>query len=267
MNLIYKSVLMAFVALSLTACRSDDAVDDADILIDLSTQFSSSLFQTYESSGKRSTWMHLETLLEYSCENYALNVSFEKYGFDMYLDINGIYRPDNVPCITGPNTASALIEMGSLGTGSYTIHIKLLNEVEMFGMLINKESHIDLEFPEDGWIESEHQRMIKVPENTIWGYYLDGSGHFNQNAADFINGLEGFGAPLENDGNFGNYLVQTGQVRIVEYEQTGKRVFNGFGMKYSDDHQVLRDWISENYCEDIGEIGLYSTQGDLLPCQ
>lgn len=260
-------VCFLFICLLTTSCKQDDLNSSDLIDLELTDQFTASIFESFDNTGKRSIWLQLETLEEFTCNNYQLDVEYSIVERDIFIDIKGLFRANQVPCEEGVNNATAKLELGQLDISSYNIKVKLLNELEENGTLDNTTEHIDLNFQADGWMQIPNSRMIKVVGNTIWGYFLSEAGYFDHLAAQFIDELEGYGAPLESDGYFGAFSVRQGQVKVITNEHNTTTLYTGFGMKYFGEPEVLQDWILEHYCDIASNIGLHSTKGDLTPCE
>lgn len=249
--------------LALSSC-DEDSIDPSLSDLELSNQFRVSLHETFDQDGTRRNWIYVESIEEFNCDNFGLDVRYEKYGAEIYLYIDGL-KLDGF-CQEGTAKATAEIELTNFSIGDYSLHMTLLDDIETVGTISNHADHIDISFPDDSWIEIGHSRTTKIPEQSVWGYFIATQSGTGGATVNYINDLEGFGSPFENDGFYGAFRISNGQVRVIENLNNTTEQHIGFGMKYTGDLEELRTFVYDNYCPLAGTISLQSTQGSLDPC-
>ncbi|NNE28462.1 MAG: hypothetical protein HKN16_02420 [Saprospiraceae bacterium] len=259
-------LLFSGICLLALGCGTDD-LSDADLSsLGLSDQIRAYIFESFQEDGTRHLNLYFETIEEYNCTNFELEVESQIQGNRIQINILGLKLPSGELCKEGISKAAKVVDLGNLTAESYDLDLTLLGELHESGSLDLSSLYLDLNFPTEGWMQVDNNRTTIIPSNTVWGYYLSESGHYDDFAKDFIDGLEGFGTPLENNGFFGSFSVDNGQVKIIKNEGNRTDQFTGFGIRYEGEISVLEEWVFENYCTLNGELGLYSTQGEFFPC-
>lgn len=179
----------------------------------------------------------------YSCCNFVLLHEREQSGDDIKIDFNGIYVPDI--CLTALGPASCQIDFGAINNGTYALRFK--NEKYSTGQLVVSDESFKIQFSDTTQVVFRNKELLRVPENTLWGwvkYYHEDS---IVTANEFIDSLKSLGAVSRNYsvGNYNYYIIdENGHVRHPG--DHGSHYIYEYIFEYSGDttavHNLLRDF-------------------------
>lgn len=163
--------LFVVMVVFLTACQKDS--DQSVLNINISDEIQMNLWEAL-SSNQRYFQFRLRTLDDLDCENYIISHELNVHDQRISISLNDLIVPSE--CVPGAAPGTGLVSMGGMEPGTYNIEINLKNnEIINEGLLIFSDNSIMLDMQTDHGIDFPYTTLLRVPEQTIWGYveFLD----------------------------------------------------------------------------------------------
>lgn len=116
----------------------------------------------------RSFQIRANTIKNQDCLNYFIESSINRTG--NHIEIN-LGKPQITSiCDRGIGTAKSSLDLGTVSNGTYPCTIKLGQIVPSTGRLVVSSSSFFLSMPTPIGFRVLHNTLLRVPDNTIWGY-------------------------------------------------------------------------------------------------
>lgn len=166
--LAYVSKLVPLLCLLLLvqACNTDKT--EAPVLdTEVEKEYELDLWENL-TNNTRTLEVRINTIKNLDCTNYTIESSLNRKGNNIEINLG---KPQ-IPGICDPGTAVAKsnLILGSLPNGIFNVTIKLGQIVPSTGRLIASNGSFFLSIPTPIGFRILHNNLLRVPENTIWGY-------------------------------------------------------------------------------------------------
>ena len=185
------------------------SLDDPIVVTDVESEFYISPWEDLREEG-RHLQFKVVSVEDKDCRNYTIANNFDLHGKNLDVSLYDIEVPD--ACEEGEAPAKATIDLGTLSAGVYNLSIDLKNTVFNYGRLtLTGDSYFfDLE-SEDG-ITFLHKELLRIPNQTIWGYVSYTEEVHRNLAENFISDLSEITSE-DNlaDGYYGYFQIEDGK--------------------------------------------------------
>lgn len=167
------------------------SVESGTIVVpDVEDEFYIELRETFSNNERGLQW-RLRTIESVGCEDAVINYAFRRQpDQELSLTINDIFAPSD--CVPAEAPATAMVDVGPLEQGTYTLALALRETVNRTGQLIVGSDLISIEVEEGGGIIPLRKTLRRIPDGSVWGYVnYKGADHMKPVATEFIEGLQG----------------------------------------------------------------------------
>lgn len=108
------------------------------------------------------------TIKTQDCLNYFIESSINRTGNNIEINLGKPQIPS--VCERGIATAKSSLDLGTISNGVYPFTIKLGQIVPSTGRLVVSSGSFFLSMPTPIGFRIIHNTLLRVPDNTIWGY-------------------------------------------------------------------------------------------------
>jgi len=119
-------------------------------------------------NNNRTLELRVNTIKSLECSNYFIENTSSRKGNSIEINLGKPQIPG--PCAPGTGVAKSNLNLGSISNGTYTFTIKLGKIVPSTGRLIVSNGSYFLSMPTPIGFRILHNNLLRVPDNTIWGY-------------------------------------------------------------------------------------------------
>ncbi len=226
---------------SLGACQIGD-LGDPIVVPDVEREFHIDLWENLYPESRELVFQ-IETVEEQECQNATISYNLIRTGNSVKLSLNDITKP--VDCQPGPVRIMANAPAGRLNGGLYTMKLDLKNTVFNEGQLTVTNEMYSLDMNTDYGFTFRHKRLLRVPQQTYWGYLVCETPDQESIASAFLSELED--ASIKENftvGYYGHFTVNTdSSVEVREVPANGA-VVKSFLLKYEDTGSGIRQQIN-----------------------
>lgn len=148
--------------------------EDPNITFTVDNEFKISMWETL-SPNQRNFSLLVETIDLPECENTEIDYTISIENNDIIISLNDLIKPTN--CIAATNPVNTSINIGTFPNDNYSIQVNLQEEIINKGQLTVQADQYELVMESQHGIMMENQQLLRVPEQTYWGYI-----GFNNNA-------------------------------------------------------------------------------------
>lgn len=242
----HKRALMRIGALMVLAtllggCKLD-SLGDPIVVPDVEREFYIDLWENLYPESRELVFK-IETVQAQDCENATISYNLNRTGNTVKLSLNAISTPAD--CQQGPAQIFASAPAGRLNGGLYTTKIDLKNTVFNEGQLTVTGDAYHLDMNTDYGFIFRHKSLLRVPEQTYWGYLPYETPDQEALANAFINELQG--SSIQHDflaGYYGYFSVEPND-RVSIHEKSLEGVaYKSFLFKYEGSGANLRQQIN-----------------------
>ncbi len=233
--------IVGVLVLNIASCKLG-SLDDPIVISDVEKEFYIDLRETLTVPG-RQFYVDIRTIGMEPCLNSTIATELDRKteGFD--ISINQINEPAD--CQQGEAPAIAAINLGPLSNRSYDFTIDLKNTIYNLGKLSVDQDRIVVEMQTEEGIIFLHDELLRVPNQTVWGFVAGDESTANEESLNFVEDLEGLGnAPSYLKGYYHYYTINTDGSVVVNHEKVVDRNFvHSFIFNYTGDKATMVDQL------------------------
>lgn len=225
-----------------SACKLD-SLGEPIVVPDVEREFYIDLWENLYPESRELVFK-IETIEAQECENATISYNLNRTGNTVKLSLNAISTPQD--CQQGPAQIFASAPAGRLNGGLYTMKLDLENTVFNEGQLTVTGDAYYLDMNTEYGFTFRHKSLLRVPEQTYWGYIAYQTPEQEALATDFINELKA--ASIQQDfsvGYYGYFSVEA-DTRVTINEAAPDGVFyKSFLFKYDGSGASIRQKIND----------------------
>lgn len=204
------ATLSLLLVVCLSGCRVDSMTDPI-IIPDVEREFTIDMLEILD-IGDNLLTLQIKTIRNENCLNTGIDYSLRQSGNQVGISLNKISPPLN--CQPGSAPAQASINFEKLTLGNFDFSIDLLQTITNEGTLVNGASAYRLNMKTENGIQVLHNELLKIPENTIWGW-ISYSGSTQQAAAGALTDISLLSSGRSFDqGYYGYFEINEDQLSI-----------------------------------------------------
>jgi len=242
-DLQYRHVALAcalMVMIFLGACQLD-SLKDPIIVPDVEREFYIDLWEDLYPESRELVFK-IETIKEQDCVNASISYNLNKTGNTLKLSLNNISAPAD--CQQGPARIFADASAGRISGGIYTMKLDLKNTVFNEGQLTVSGDAYRLDMNTEYGFTLRHKNLLRVPEQTLWGYVAYETAEQASVAADFVQSLRDASTDYDfREGYYGYFSVETAAPVSIHHEGPETAPHQAFVLKYEGDGTAVRAQI------------------------
>lgn len=223
--------LIGCLAVGLFGCSADD--EDPRVIADISDDFYIDLWEVLKSPA-RSFALNVETIDAQECANTLLDYTSKRSGISLTVSLNDLLAPHPTECVEAPGAIKTSIELGYLAVGKYDVQINLKNAVINEGILTVTDDAYHLAMYTDEGFHLRQTSLLRVPENSFWGYVAYDDNAAATAAQNFIADLKAVNTDFSPGlGYYGYYTVENNKKIVLRQPPTANTVLP-FVLKFGD---------------------------------
>lgn len=249
--------LACFLAISLLAC--DDSAE-LDAVNTLGTDVAFSMVE-YVEPGQRTLSFKFLTTEDYPCINYRIASEVRREGSDITISLREIQGAD--VCLEAMAPAASFLDVGELTPGEYSMIIEVGTSLTNTGTLLVTDEAVELLMGQTEGLIIPTSRMLRVPEDIIWGTVRDSAEHAGV-SSQFMQRLRGLGAASKTlpEGDYGYFSVDAiGNVTPSSLTPGQDNLFLlGFRGEASNLEQLVNE-MADTYGHEV-TVSLRTSRGD-----
>lgn len=240
------------------------SLEDTVVIPDVSEEFYLDLWEELTPEG-RFLEFRLRTIADEPCRNAKIAYEFQQTSRELSISINEIIREEG--CEAGEAPAKAdILTSTPLSGGFYLLRVDLRDKVSAEGRLVVSSGSYSINLEEDRGIVLLRPRLMRIPDETIWGYIFYEEEALEVAATAFLADLELASEPVSlPEGYYGYFRVESN--REVKFStNTAPAGAIPFAYRYDGDKEALTALL-EAYRSEYGEalnIKLFNTRGEEL---
>lgn len=217
---------------------------DPIIVPKVEDEFYIDLWERLDGTSGRNLIVKIESIKNEDCLNYRMDYFFSRTGNRLKISLNNIIKPTD--CVPGEAPVKADVDAGSLPSGTYNFDIDFKSLVENKGLLsVNSESYL-LDMKSEDGIVLLREELLRVPDNTIWGYVTFQQGQDEAAANDFLTDVQALGkAPTYRSGYYGHFTISPLDGKVFVDQQPTTSNIKTFLLEYTDNDTVLKNLLDE----------------------
>lgn len=220
------------------------APKDPIIVAKVEDEFYIDMWEKLDGPSGRNLIVKIESIKNEDCLNYRMDYFFSRVGNRLKISLNNIIKPAD--CIPGEAPVKAGVDAGSLPSGTYEFDIDFKSLVENKGRLsVNAESYLLDMKSEDGIVLLRNE-LLRVPNNTIWGYVTFQQGQDEAIANEFLTDLEALSKTVTYPaGYYGHFTISPLDGKVFIHQQPITPNIKTFLLDYSDSETSLKNLLAE----------------------
>ncbi len=252
-------LLLAGTMLLFSSCDIDPVAPSETSIVNVEDDFKINFFETLrETKVDRIFTLGLESIELFNCENYTIQYATALGGGVSAISINDIIEPSD--CIEGEGPAIAFPQLAHLKEGVHDFKIILKNSVENEGTISITADKIAIEMASTDGLSFDYTEMLRIPENTIWGYYA-----YEDDAQDiaekFETELKSIATEfLYTKGFYGQFSVDDNAELNLDVTPSYANM-RKFFLSYEDNDNRLQNFISAQSALQNFEIKVFTSSG------
>lgn len=238
-------LIRIFACLSLAAlfnaCKLD-SLSDPIVVPDVEREFYIDLWENLYPESKELVFQ-IETVQAQDCENATISYNLNRIGNTVKLSLNAISDPED--CQPGPAQIYANAPTGRLNGGLYTLKLDLKNTIFNEGQLTVSGDAYQLNMNTDYGFIFKHKTLLRVPEQTYWGYLEYPSAAEESVAEGFVEDLRASSIEFNFlTGYYGHFSIEAdSRVRFPNEDLNGV-LYKPFIFKYTETGSAIRQKIN-----------------------
>ena len=243
----------------ITACNLD-SIDEPFIVAEVEKEFNLDLWEDLRPNG-RVLQLIIETIEDEDCTNYTIDYNYLPSSSKFDISILDIVPPAD--CNEGQAPARTIVDLGRPSAGFHELDIDLKNTVFSYGQISVAENSYKVNMEEEKGIIFLRRELLRVPENTIWGYIGVQDVSDIQIADSFVAEINDKGLQRTYDsGYYGYYNINLdGQVNMdTNFESENLKTFI---LEY-DGADIDLEELAQTYRNAYGdaiELKIYTDEG------
>lgn len=246
---------------------------DNNIIVNIEDDFYVDMFEDI-SNGERRFELRITTIKDQPCLNASIDydLDFEEQSNTIDLSINDLVDPEQ--CIEGSEPVFVIVPFGSLNSGTYTFNINLKDAVVNKGRLVVYNDRYEMSMESDDGIEIVHEELMRIPNNTIWGYVGYDVNNASADATDFISELKNLpnvfdvqNNNLYKPGYYGYFNLEDNKDILLSGEINANN-FRSFIFQQEDENPTNVETLINTTCVEHAEltIEMFMQNGQELNC-
>lgn len=256
------SILAGLVLLlSLSACELAN-IGDPIVVADVEDEFYIMPLEQL-TPGERPLQFDIETISDEPCANAVIDARLTKVSYQLRLSLKDIIAPSD--CIPGAAPARTRLGAGALPSGYYRLTIDLKGEVVNEGQITVRGDRYLIEMESTNGFTLPYKELLRIPENTVWGYVVYDTEADAPLASEFQESLAAISEEGDfTQGQYGHFQVAGEQVAVREAPKTLR--IRQFAYEYAGADDVLTQLV-EQYREAHSaqlEIHLFNDDGKVF---
>lgn len=214
-------------------------------------------------ANRRELIFYLETLETFPCNNFQINtqVSLNRDQVEIYAD--NIEIPSYCITLTGPATRSILLGNPDENPQKFSFWVN--TDRHDFNLTVN-EKYIDIDKGSffDKRLSFKREKLMRIPDNTVWGYLVSDTAEDKSNLPDdLLQVFQGIGAEL--------LTLQEGDYHYFQVEEElviffpGENEITGFSLWFEKEIEILvtafQEYLAQTGITNL-QIRLFNTRGE-----
>ena len=246
-----------------TGCNLS-SLEDTVVVPDVDDEFYLDLWEVLSPQG-RFLEFRLRTIANESCLNATINHTFQQTNRELSISINEIIREEGCEAGEAPATAS-MRTYSPLPGGYFPLFVDLRKKISSDGQLVVTSEAYNISLDDGGGVILLRPELLRIPDETIWGYIAFEDGALDAVAEEFVARLQSISKIHSlREGYYGYFLVNSkGTLKFSnEVAPAGSRTFT---YRYDGEKEALLDLLEEyrsNYGEALN-IKIFNTLGEEL---
>ena len=259
-TMIKKCSIFLVLITGLVSCKLG-SLDDPIIIANIEEEFEIELWEILQKEERKLVFI-IHSIEEENCQNSTITAHSLISPRSIKLSIDEIITPSD--CIEGNAPATAIVDAPGVVTGIYNLIIDLKKTIINEGQLIaNEESYSLSTFTTKG-IHLPNKSLLRVPNQTLWGFVHYPSVHEQAIAEEFVNELlvdNTINEPRE--GYYGYYTYRNSQLSIDE--QPGENVIP-FILHQNISSEAVQSLVDQYRSDSTGqlEIKVLNSEGEIF---
>ncbi|MBK7869610.1 MAG: hypothetical protein IPJ74_02475 [Saprospiraceae bacterium] len=217
---------------------------DPIIVPEVEDEFYIDLWEELDAPAGRALTVKIESIKNEKCLNYRIDNYFSRTGNRLKISINNIIEPSD--CAPGEASVKADVDAGSLPFDTYDFDIDFKGLVVNDGYLsVNNESYV-LNMESEHGIVLVRDELLRVRDNTIWGYITYNNSSDENLANNFINDLQSISKTLSSQraGYYGHFTISPLDGRVFVHQQPTTSFIKTFLYQYDGTDNILKDLVA-----------------------
>jgi hypothetical protein len=116
-------------------------------------------------------YLNMTSQDSFECAGLEYDYQFNRQGQAFYLQIKGLKNPSSC---NGENHYVTNDLFITAENGSYAVHLDIGPEITNQGVLTIEDDHVNLSFKENHGIHVAHEKLLRIPQGTVWGFVSGG---------------------------------------------------------------------------------------------
>ncbi|MCB0594199.1 MAG: hypothetical protein H6557_24135 [Lewinellaceae bacterium] len=258
MNRIFTWAAILFVA---SGCNLS-SLEDTIVVPDVDDEFYLDFWEVLTPQG-RYLEFRLRTIADEPCLNSTIDYEFRQTNRELSISINEIIREEG--CVAGEAPATASIRSYSpLPGGFYPLFVDLRDKVTSEGQMVITSGAYNVSLDEGGGIILLRPELLRIPDESIWGYVFYEDDVLEPVAAEFLAKLQSISkARSLSTGYYGYFLIDNNGV-LKFTNQAAPANAQTFTYRFDGDKAALISLLEEyrsNYGEAL-EVKIFNTLGE-----
>ena len=240
------------------------SLEDTVVVPDVDDEFYLDIWEALTPQG-RFLEFRLRTIADEPCLNAAIDYEYRQTNRELSISINEIVREEG--CVPGDAPATASFRAYSpLPGGFYPLLVDLRGKVSSDGQLVVTSGAYNISLEEGGGIVLLRPELLRIPENTIWGYVYFGDPVLETAAVELLDDLQAISKarPLP-EGYYGYFRIE-GNHNLKLANGAAPAGALPFSYWYEGEKEALVNLL-EGYRSDYGEgleVKVFNTLGEEL---
>ncbi|MDX2067173.1 MAG: hypothetical protein SFV55_02045 [Haliscomenobacter sp.] len=214
------------------------------------------------SNQSRTFLIKANTIKNQDCLNYFIESSINRKGNNIEINLG---KPQiSSVCERGVGTAKSSLDLGTISNGVYPCTIKLGQIVPSTGRLVVSSGSFFLSMPAPIGFRVLHNTLLRIPDNTIWGY-IGYDAAAQPVVVQFFNDLAGISQPNDLPKGYYGYFnfLENGSIELDNTQVSTDRPIQPIVRRFSANESDLEKLI-QTYRDKYGPsilIRLRNTAG------
>ncbi|MFO7445647.1 MAG: hypothetical protein R6W90_04735 [Ignavibacteriaceae bacterium] len=251
-------LLPLFMLLILSGCTTDPDTQE----LRMNSKVLVTLKENISKEGRKFI-LDCKTDSIYECSNFGISFQQQRNGNVIDVNFTHIVTPQTCAASLGP--ATAIVDLGFLLTGTYTLQVLVNESVLQTSMEITPE-YYKLNDTSRTWVEVLNPELRRIPENAIWGHVGFSSDSFAvRQVQPFFDSLEILGAQeLELIPGDYTYFQIDSSGTMNQPDNPGTENAIPFVYIYNNDIPDIRELVKRYGKSSPLSVALFTSKGDVF---
>ncbi|GJM34450.1 MAG: hypothetical protein DHS20C18_34510 [Saprospiraceae bacterium] len=252
---------IGILALSIASCNLG-SIDDPIVISDVEKEFYVD-FRESLTAPDRQLFLDIRTIENEPCLNTSISANLNRQVDGFNISISHIVEPQD--CQLGEAPASTTLNLGSTGIRTYDFAIDLKNTIYNLGKLRVEEKRYIVEMETEEGIIFLHDELIRVPNQTVWGFVASEDTDLVNSSLNFVGDLKNLGNEKIYLKGFYHYFTINNDNSIeVNHQKVIDRGFvHSFIFEYTQDQSTIVDKLEVFRSENPeADVYFFTAQGE-----